>query len=114
MAGIVHSDSLSVAKAVAECRMRDRRRSGVPRSTRRVRRWVASLLYCTRAAVLVPLDGEARPTAAGSRLVALSSTGATSQRPGSRPMILAWGQLVVSSGWDFSPASGLVLRNNRV
>ena len=38
MASIILSDSLSEAKAVAECQMRDRRRSGVPRSTRRGRR----------------------------------------------------------------------------
>ena len=29
-------------------------------------------------------------------------------------MILAWGRLIVSSGWDFSMAGGLVLRGSRV
>ena len=98
MAGIILSDSLSAAKAVAECRMRDRRRSGVSCSTRQGRQLVALPLYCTRVVILAPLDGEARPATAGSRLVALSSAGATGRRPGCRPMILAWGRLVVSSG----------------
>ena len=98
VASIILSDSLSAAKAVAECRVRDRRRSGVSRSTRRGRRQVASLLYCTRATVLVPPDGEARPTADGSRLIALSSAGAASWRPGGRPMVSAWGRHVVSPG----------------
>ena len=114
MAGIILSDSLLAAKAVAECRMRDRRGRGVPRSMRRGRRLVASPLYCTRAAFVVPLDGDACPIAAGSRLVALSSAGATSRRPGGRPMISAWGRLVVLSGWDFGTAGGLVLRGCRV
>ena len=114
VAGIILSDSLSAAKAVAECRVRDRRRSRVPRPTRWRRRRIALPLHSSRAVVLVSLDGEACPTATGSRLVASSSAGATSRRPGRRPMVLTRGRFVVPSGGHFSAAANFVLHGGHV
>ena len=101
MAGVVLPDSFPAAKAVAECRVRDRRRSGVPFSTRLRRRRVASPLHGSGAAFCITLNGEASPTAASSRLLVFSLAGATySRHPGCRAMLSAWGR-ALSTGAGF-------------
>ena len=114
MAGVILSDSLSVAKAVAECRVRDRRQSGMPCSARRRRRRVASLIYRPRAAIFVMLDGKASLATAGSQLVASSSVGTASWHLGYHVVILAMGRFFVPRGGYFSMPAGFMLHGSRV
>ena len=114
MVGIVLSDSFLVAKAVAECRVRDRRWSGMPSSARRRGRRVASPLHSSGAAVCVMLDGEVSPTVAGNRLIASSTTDANSRRPGCCTMILAKGRFFVPPDGRFGTAAGFMLLGGRV
>ena len=55
--GVVFSDSLSVAKAVIESQMVNRRRGDSPFLARRRRQTVVPSFHCSRAAVLVALYG---------------------------------------------------------
>ena len=55
VAGVIFSNSLSAAKAVAENRMVNRRRGDSPFLARRRRRTVVPSFYYSRAAVLVAL-----------------------------------------------------------
>ena len=71
-------------------------------------------LHSLGAAVCVSLDGEVRPTAAGSRLIASSTTGATSRHPGCRAMILARKRFIVPPDWRFGTAAGFMLLGGRV
>ena len=114
MAGVVLADFFSAAESVAKSRMGDRRWSEASFSSRRGRRQVSLVLYSSRAAIRVALDSNASPAAAGSRLVALSSAGAASRRPGCRAVVLAKGRFIVPRGGHFSAASGFVLRGGRV
>ena len=48
MAGVVLADSFSAAESVAKSRVRDRRRSEASFSSRRGRRQISLVLYCSR------------------------------------------------------------------
>ena len=97
MAGIVLSDSFTAAQPAAERRVLNRQWGGVPLPAGwRGRRTVVPPFHSSRAAILVALNGEARPTAVGSRLIVPSVAGtACCQRPGGRAMLLA-------RGWVFN------------
>ena len=114
MAGVVLADSFSAAESVAKSRVCDRRRSEASFSSRRGRRQISLVLYCSRATLRVALDGDASPAAAGSRLLVSSSTDATSQRPGCRALISAWRRIVIPPVGSLSTVAGLVLLSSRV
>ena len=71
VAGVVLSDSLSTVEAVAESRMLNRRRGDSSFSSWWGRQVVALPFQCSRAAVLVALDGDASPTMADGRSFSL-------------------------------------------
>ena len=112
VAGVIFSDSLSVAKAVAESRMVNRRRGDSPLLARRRRRAVVPSFHCSRAAVSIVLYGNASPTVADSWLLVSSSSGAASRRP--RRCALISAKVVVLPLWRLRAAAGLVLRGSRV
>ena len=114
MAGVILSNSLSAAKAVAESRMVNRRRGDSPLLVRGRRQIVVPLFYCFGAAILVALDGDASLTVADSRILVSSSSGAASRHPRHRALISAWRRVVVLSLQRFRVAAGLVLRGSRV
>ena len=114
MAGIVLSDSFSAAKAVAECRVFNRRRGDALFPAKGRRRTVIPSFHCSRAAVLVALDGDASPAAAGSRLLVSSTADAISRRPGCRALISARRRIIVLPVGRFSAATGLLLLSSRV
>ena len=89
VAGIVLSNSLSAAKAVAESRMLNGWWGDSPFFARRGRQIVVPPLYHFGAAVLVALDGDASPTVADSRILLFSSADAASRRPRRRALISA-------------------------
>ena len=72
------------------------------------------LLYSSRVAIRVALDGDASPAAAGSRLLVSSVADATSRRPGCRALISARKRIVISPVGRFSAAAGLLLLSDRV
>ena len=80
MAGVVLADSFSAAESVAKSRVCDRRRSEASFSLRRGRRQIPLVLYCSRAALRVALDGDASPAAASSRLLIFLLAGAARSR----------------------------------
>ena len=110
--GVIFSDSLSAAKAVAESRLVNRRRGDSPFLTRRRRRTVVPLFYCSRAAVSVALYGNVSPTVADSRILVLSSSGAVSRRSRRRALISA--KVVILPLRRLRAAAGLVLCGSRV
>ena len=112
VAGVILSNSLSAAKAVAESRMVNRRRGDSPLLARRGRRTVVLSFHCSRAAVSVALYGNASPTVADSRLLVSSSSGAASRRPRRRALISV--RVVVWPLRRLRAAAGLVLRGGRV
>ena len=114
MAGIVLSDSLSAAKAVAECRVFNRRRGDTPFPARGRRRTVIPSFYCSWAAVLVALNGDASSAAAGSRLLVSSPTDISSRRPRCHALVSARRQIVVLPMWRLSATTGLVLLSSRI
>ena len=81
VAGIVLSDSLSAAKAVAESRMLYGWWGDSPFSARRGRQIVVPPFHRFGAAVLVALDGDVSPTVAESQLLVLLPMGPASRRP---------------------------------
>ena len=108
VAGVILADSFSAAESVAKSRMGDRRWSEASFSSRRGRRQVSLVLYSSRAAIRVALDGNASPAAAGSRLlVFLLARAARSRRAGRHGVLPARG-LTISSG------AGFVLFRSRV
>ena len=103
MAGVVLADSFSAAESVAKSRMRDGRRCEASFSSRRGRRQISLVLYCSRAALRVALDGDASLAAAGSRLlVFLLARAACSRRAGHRGVLPARG-MTISTGAGFVP-----------
>ena len=112
MAGVVLSDSLSAAKAVAECRVFNRRRGDAPFPARGRRRTVVPSFHCSRAAVSVALYGNASLTVAGSRLPIPSSSGAASRRPRCRALISV--KVVDGPLRRLRAAAGLVLHGGCV
>ena len=113
VAGIVLSDSFSAAKAVAECRVFNRRRGDAPFPARGRRRTVIPSFHCSRAAVLVALNGGASLAAAGSRLLVSSSADATSRRPRCRALLSAGRRIVILPVGCLSAATSLVLLSTR-
>ena len=89
--GVIFSDSLSAAKAVAESRMLYGRRGDSPFSARRGRQIVVPPFHRFGASVLVALDGDASPTVADSRLLVFPSADAASRHLRRRAL--------VSAGW---------------
>ena len=114
MAGIVFSDSFSAAKAVAERRVINRQRGNAPLPAGGRRRTVVPSFHCSWAAVLVALDGDVSPAAAGSRLLVSSIADATSRRPGCRALVSVRRRVIVSPVGRFSPAPGILLLSSRV
>ena len=114
MAGVILSDSLPAAKAVAECRMLNRRRGDASLPAGRRRRTVVSSLHRSWAAVLVALDSDASLSVAGSRLLVSSTADATSRRPGCRALVSSGRRIVVSPVGRFGPAPGILLLSSRV
>ena len=114
MAGVIFADSFSAAESVTNSRMGDRRWSEASFSSRRGRRQVSLVLYSSRAAIRVALDGNASPAAAGSRLLVSSIADATSRRPGCRALISARWRVVISPVGSFSAAPGILLLSSHV
>ena len=114
MAGVILTDSLSTAKAVAERRVINRRRGDSPFPPRGRRQTFVSSFHCSWAAFSVTLYGDASPIAAGSRLRVLSSMDATSWRPRLRALVSARKQVVILSAQRISAAAGLVLLSSRI
>ena len=112
VAGVILSNSLSAAKAVAESRMVNRRRGDSPLLAGRGRRTVVPSFHCSWAAVSVALYGSVSPTVANSRILVYSSSGAASRCPRHRALISA--KVVVLSLRRLHAAAGLVLRGGRV
>ena len=114
VAGVIFSDSLSAAKAVAESRMVNRRWGDSPFLARRSRRTVVPSFHCSRAAVSVALYGNASLIVADSRILVSSSSGAASRCPRRRALVSAWRRVVVLSPRRLCAAAGLVLRGSRI
>ena len=112
MVGVILSNSLSAAKAVAESRMVNRQWGDSPLLAGRGRRTVVPLFHYSRAAVLVALYGNVSQTVADSRILVFPSSGATSRRPRRRALIS--GRVVVWLQRRLRAAAGLVLRGGRV
>ena len=112
MAGVILSDSLSAAKAVAKSRMFHGWRGDLSLSARRGSQVVVPPFHRFGAAVLVALDGAASPTVADSRLLVLPSSGTASRRPRRRALISV--RVVVWPLRCLRAAAGLVLRGGRV
>ena len=113
MAGVVLSDSFSASKAVAECRVVNRRRGNAPLPVGRWRRAVIPSFHCSWVAVLVALDGDASLTVADSRILLFSSADTASRRPRRRALISVRRQVVVLSLRRLRAAAGFVLRGSR-
>ena len=114
VAGVILSDSLSAAKAVAESRMLNRRRGDSSFSSWWGRQVVALPFHCSWAAVLVALDGDASPTVADSRLLVLLPTGPASRRPRRRTLVSARRWVVVLALRRLGAAAGIILHGGRV
>ena len=114
VAGVVLSDSLSAAKATSESRMLNRRRGNSPLSSGRGRQVVVPPLHCSRAAVLVALDGDVSPAAAGSRLLVSSIAEAASRRPRCRAFLSPGRRIVVLPVGRFNAAASFLLLGSRV
>ena len=66
------------------------------------------VLYCSRAAFRVALDGDPSPATASSRLLVFPRAGtARSRRPGCRGVLSAWGR-TLSAGAGFMPFCGRI------
>ena len=114
VAGVVLSDSLSAAKAVAESRMFHGRWGDLSFSARRGRQVVVLPFHRSRAAVLVALDGDVSPTVADSRLLVLLPTGPASRCSGRRTLVSARRWVVVFVLQHLGAAAGVILRGSRV
>ena len=114
VAGVILSDSLSAAKAVAESRMFHGRRGDSPFSARRGRQIVVPPFHRFGAAVLVALDGDVSPTVADSRILVFPSADTAGWCPRRRTFISAGRQVVVLSLRRLRAAAGFVLRGSRV
>ena len=112
-AGVVLSDSLPTAEAVAESRMLNGRRGDSSFSSWWGRQVVALPFHCSWAAVLVALDGDASPTVADSRILVFSSADTASRRPRRRALISTGRQVVVRSLRGLCAAAGFVLCGSR-
>ena len=103
MAGVALADSFSAAESVAKSRVCDRRRSEASFSSRRGRRQISLVLYSSRAAIRVALDGDASPAAAGSRLLVFLLAGAARSRRAGRRGVLSARGMTIGAGTGFMP-----------
>ena len=81
---------------------------------RRGSRTVVPLFHCSWAAVLVALDGDASPAAAGSRLLVSSIAEAASRRPRCRAFLSPGRRIVVLPVGRFNAAAGFLLLDSSV
>lgn len=113
--GVVLSDSLLAAQPVAETWVVNRRRGSTPLPPRRRRRrTIAPPFHCSRATVLVALDGDARAAVACNLLLVTLVADTACRRPGGRALLSARGRVVIPLVGFSGAAVGFLLRGNRV